>query len=65
MNMKNRFMQNVKDYFDEEKRLEKSKSILKNKIDKIKRTEKARKEIEALETELDKLKNGRPKEVNL
>lgn len=63
--MKNRFMQNVKDYFDEEKRLEKSKSILKNKIDKIKRTEKARKEVEALEKELDKLKNDRPKEANL
>lgn len=61
--MRRNFIQDLKDLFDEEKRLEKSKNILKSKIDKIKRTEKARKEVEELETQLEKLKNEPTKAV--
>jgi hypothetical protein len=47
------------DLFDEEKRIEARKNILSRKLERIKRMQKSKLEIEALEKELDKIQNER------
>lgn len=54
-----KFMEEVKDFFDEEKRIIVKKNIYQRKIDRIRRLEKARKELETVKKELDQLENGK------
>lgn len=58
MNSFNKFFSEIKDILDEEKRLIVQKNIYQKKIDRIKRIDKAKKELEALKKELDTLENG-------
>lgn len=54
-----KFIEEVKDFFDEEKRIIVKKNIYQRKIDRIRRLEKARKELETVRKELDQLENGK------
>ena len=58
MNEFKKFIGEVKNFFDEEKRLLVQKNTYQRKIDKIKNINKARKELEQLKKELDTLENG-------
>ena len=58
MNGFNKFMGELKDLFDEEKRIIAQKNIYKRKIDRIKRIDEARKDLDKLKKELESLENG-------
>jgi prefoldin subunit 5 len=47
----------IKESFDVEKKIEKKKLLLKNKIEQIKRLAKAKKEVELLQKELEQLQD--------
>ena len=59
MNQMKKFMAELKDFLDAEKRLIAQKNIYQRKIDRIKRMDKAKKELEALKKELEALENGK------
>jgi prefoldin subunit 5 len=49
----------IKESFDVEKKIEKKKLLLKNKIEQIKRLAKAKKEVELLQKELEQLQDDK------
>lgn len=59
MNKFNKFFSEIKDVLDEEKRIIAQKNIYQKKIERIKRIDKAKKELETLKKELDALENGK------